>query len=72
MVNIGIIGVNGLVGNAILESIVRLNLLDYNNLINLCIMVKNGGELFEQMLLKNIDVFDQVKSTIDDRLNNNI
>lgn len=30
MVNIGIIGVNGLVENAILESIVRLNLLDYN------------------------------------------
>ncbi len=30
MVNIGIIGVNGLVGNAVLESINRLNLLDYN------------------------------------------
>ncbi len=30
MVNIGIIGVNGLVGNSILESIIRLNLLDYN------------------------------------------
>ena len=30
MVNIGIIGVNGLVGNAILESIVRLDLLNYN------------------------------------------
>ena len=33
--------------------------LYYDNLINLCIMVKNGGELFEQMLLKNIDVFDR-------------
>ncbi len=30
MVNIGIVGVNGLVGNSILESIIRLNLLDYN------------------------------------------
>jgi aspartate-semialdehyde dehydrogenase len=30
MVNIGIVGVNGLVGNAILESIVRLNLMEHN------------------------------------------
>jgi GR25 family glycosyltransferase involved in LPS biosynthesis len=35
------------------------DILDYDNLINLCIMVKNGGELFEEMLLKNIDVFDR-------------
>jgi hypothetical protein len=35
------------------------DLLDYDNLINLCIMVKNGGELFEQMLLKNMEVFDR-------------
>jgi GR25 family glycosyltransferase involved in LPS biosynthesis/predicted O-methyltransferase YrrM len=35
------------------------NVLNFDNLINLCIMVKNGGELFEQMLLKNIDVFDR-------------
>lgn len=34
-------------------------LLIYDNLINLCIMVKNGGELFEQMLRKNIDIFDR-------------
>jgi len=34
-------------------------ILDYDNLINLCIMVKNGGDLFEEMLLKNIDVFDR-------------
>ena len=35
------------------------NILNYDNLINLCIIVKNGGELFEEMLLKNIDVFDR-------------
>ena len=35
------------------------NVLAFDNLINLCIMVKNGGELFEKMLLKNIDVFDK-------------
>jgi len=35
------------------------DLLDFNNLINLCIMVKNGGELFQQMLVKNIDIFDR-------------
>ena len=28
-------------------------ILYYDNLIHLCIMVKNGGELFEQMLLRN-------------------
>ena len=33
--------------------------LNYDNLINLCIMVKNGGELFEQMLEKNIGVIDR-------------
>lgn len=35
------------------------DVLDYENLIHLCIMVKNGGELFEQMLLKNMDIFDR-------------
>ena len=35
------------------------HILDYDNLINMCIMVKNGGELFEEMLKKNIDVFDR-------------
>jgi predicted O-methyltransferase YrrM len=35
------------------------NLLNYDNLNNLCIMVKNAGEQFEEMLLKNIDQFDR-------------
>ena len=35
------------------------HILDYDNLINMCVMVKNGGELFEEMLQKNIDVFDR-------------
>lgn len=35
------------------------NTLNYDNLIHLCIMVKNGGELFEQMLLKNIHLIDR-------------
>jgi len=33
--------------------------LDYDNLINLCIMVKNGGEQFEQMLRDNMDLIDR-------------
>jgi len=32
---------------------------DYDNLINLCIMVKNGGEQFEQMLNNNLDIIDK-------------
>ena len=32
---------------------------DYNNLINLCIMVKNGGEPFETMLKENIHLIDK-------------
>ena len=32
---------------------------DYNNLINLCIMVKNAGPQFEQMLLKNLPIIDR-------------
>ena len=35
------------------------NTLNYDNLINLCIMVKNGGELFEQMLETNINIIDR-------------
>jgi predicted O-methyltransferase YrrM len=35
------------------------DLLEYDNLINLCIMVKNGGEQFEKMLLDNIEQFDR-------------
>ena len=37
----------------------NINLLHYNNLINLCIMVKNGGNIFEEMLIKNLDYFDR-------------
>jgi len=33
--------------------------LYYDNLINLCIMVKNGGEQFEQMLQKNMHLIDK-------------
>jgi len=33
--------------------------LDYNNLNHLCIMVKNGGPQFEEMLLENIPFFDR-------------
>jgi GR25 family glycosyltransferase involved in LPS biosynthesis/predicted O-methyltransferase YrrM len=33
--------------------------LDYDNLINLCIMVKNGGNLFVEMLSKNIHLIDR-------------
>jgi len=32
--------------------------LNYNNLINLCVMVKNGGKLFETMLEKNKHLAD--------------
>jgi hypothetical protein len=35
------------------------NNLDYDNLNHLCIMVKNGGPQFEQMLLDNISFFDK-------------
>lgn len=33
--------------------------LDYDNLINLCIMVKNGGPQFADMLLKNLHLADR-------------
>ena len=33
--------------------------LSYDNLINLCIMVKNGGPQFEDMLTKNLPVIDE-------------
>ena len=33
--------------------------LDYDNLNHLCIMVKNGGPQFEQMLLDNFSFFDK-------------
>jgi hypothetical protein len=37
----------------------KSNTLNYDNLIHLCIMVKNGGELFEKMLLENFDLIDR-------------
>lgn len=33
--------------------------IEYDNLINLCIMVKNGGEQFESMLQDNINYIDR-------------
>lgn len=33
--------------------------LNYDNLINLCIMVKNGGAQFENMLIKNLNIIDR-------------
>lgn len=35
------------------------NILDYDNLIHLCIMVKNGGPQFEDMLKKNMPIIDR-------------
>jgi len=35
------------------------NSFNYDNLINLCIMVKNGGELFEEMLTNNMNIIDR-------------
>lgn len=34
-------------------------LFNYSNVINLCIMVKNGGDQFEEMLLKNLHIIDR-------------
>ena len=33
--------------------------IEYDNLINLCIMVKNGGDLFEKVLTENLPVIDR-------------
>jgi predicted O-methyltransferase YrrM len=33
--------------------------LNFNNLTNLCIMVKNGGPQFEQMLIDNLPIIDE-------------
>lgn len=35
------------------------NVCNYDNLINLCIMVKNAGSQFEQMLLDNMHIIDK-------------
>ena len=37
---------------------IKNNLLEYDNLIHLCIMVKNGGEQFENMLIQNLPIMD--------------
>jgi len=37
----------------------QTNILNYDNLIHLCIMVKNGGELFEEMLQRNMSIIDR-------------
>jgi GR25 family glycosyltransferase involved in LPS biosynthesis/predicted O-methyltransferase YrrM len=34
-------------------------ILDYDNLIHLCIMVKDGGSIFEEMLTENLDIIDR-------------
>lgn len=34
-------------------------ILSFNNLINLCIMVKNGGPQFEKMLIDNLHIIDK-------------
>lgn len=36
-----------------------INILDYDNLIHMCVMVKNGGEQFKDMLNKNIPLIDK-------------
>jgi hypothetical protein len=37
---------------------IQNNLLTYDNLIHLCIIVKNGGAQFEDMLTKNLPIID--------------
>jgi len=37
----------------------KCKLLNYDNLIHLCVMVKDGGPLFEQMLIANLDIIDR-------------
>jgi tetratricopeptide (TPR) repeat protein len=34
-------------------------ILDYDNLIHLCVMVKNGGSQFEEMLIANMPIIDR-------------
>lgn len=38
---------------------IRDNELDYDNLIHLCIMVKNGGDTFKQVLEENLEFVDK-------------
>jgi len=37
----------------------NVKILNFDNLINLCIMVKNGGPQFEQMLTDNLPIIDK-------------
>jgi len=45
--------------NKVFEYFITENQLNYNNLLNVCIMVKNGGPQFEEMLIKNLPIMDQ-------------
>jgi hypothetical protein len=38
---------------------IKDGLLDYDNLIHLCVMVKNGGDDFAEMLKRNLDIIDR-------------
>lgn len=42
-----------------IQTINEEDVLHYDNLINMCIMVKNGGEQFEQMLQNNMQYIDE-------------
>jgi predicted O-methyltransferase YrrM/tetratricopeptide (TPR) repeat protein len=41
------------------DDVTGKQILNYDNLINLCIMVKNGGQQFETMLKENMHLIDQ-------------
>jgi tetratricopeptide (TPR) repeat protein len=41
------------------DEIDGIKILNFDNLINLCIMVKNGGDQFEQMLIDNLSIIDR-------------
>ena len=38
---------------------IKENILEYDNLINLCIMVKNAGDVFEKILKENLSIIDK-------------
>jgi FkbM family methyltransferase len=40
------------------DEINGIRILNFDNLMNLCIMVKNGGSQFEQMLIDNLHIID--------------
>jgi predicted O-methyltransferase YrrM len=41
------------------DEIEGIKILNFDNLINLCIMVKNGGDQFEQTLIDNLSIIDR-------------